>query len=380
MQWGHHREKTAKRLHLGDFEVAPGLLPMTPARDKAMTDTRFAELHLWVRQNLNQPEAELVPLAGDASFRRYFRASAQGRTWMVMDAPPPQEDCQPFVALQSWLAAQQVRVPALLAADLARGFVLLEDLGNTLLSQVIQADNASALYSQAMNQLIHLQKAALPPALPEYDAARLMAELRLFDQWFLPALLQLTLRPEEQALLEQTYQLLVDSALEQPQVLVHRDFHARNLMVLDQEAALGIIDFQDAVAGPVTYDLVSLLRDAYVAWPDELVRGWVHLYWQRAQIAGLMPAVAERTVQRWFDWMGAQRHLKVLGIFVRLSVRDGKHGYLGDLHRVLAYLLAECRPYPELGAFVAWLEQRVQPVFAERLAQRLDALAQGQQP
>lgn len=336
---------------------------------------RFEQLTQWVAQQLQRDSVQLQALAGDASFRHYYRLEADGQPLIVMDAPPPQEDCRPFVAIQGWMAQHDVRVPKLLGADLERGFVLLEDFGHVLLSQRIGPDNATALYSQAINQLIHLQRMPMPVApFPVYDAQRLMQEMRLFDQWFLPHLLGIELGVEEQALLEQTYAVLVESALEQPQVMVHRDFHARNLMVLAEEPALGVIDFQDAVLGPITYDLVSLLRDAYVEWPDDQVRGWVHLYWQRAQISGLMPAVAEPTLQHWFDWMGAQRHLKVLGIFVRLSQRDGKHGYLGDLARVLGYLHRECEPYAELNAFVVWLEQRVIPGFEARLQQRLAAL------
>ncbi len=334
-----------------------------------MSNTRLKQLSAWVASQLQVGAVDLVPLAADASFRRYFRVTAQGRPLIVMDAPPPQEDCGPFVAVQTLLSRHGVRVPALVVADLTQGFVILEDLGSTLLAQVINPDNATALYSQAMNQLVQLQRIPRADvALPRYDAERLLSEMRLFDQWFLPKLMHINPSADEASLLDAVYRLLITNALDQPQVLVHRDFHARNLMVLDQENALGVIDFQDAVVGPVSYDLVSLLRDAYVQWPDAQVRQWVHLYWQRAQVTGAMPGVAEATLQRWFDQMGAQRHLKILGIFVRLSARDGKHGYLGDLPRVLDYLVRECAPYAELAGFAQWLQTRIVPELEGALA------------
>lgn len=330
---------------------------MTSQRDQAMSE--------WVAQQFQGKAVRIAPLAGDASFRRYARIHVEGKSWMLMDAPPPQEDCRPFVSIAEMLLAQGVRVPNIIAQDLEQGFLLLEDFGDTVLSAVLSADTVDQYYQQAMHQLIGLQKIAAPAALdlPDYHAEKLISEMRLFDEWFLPKFLQLELSQSEQALLSQTYQYLAEQALEQPQVLVHRDFHSRNLMVLADEPSLGVIDFQDAVIGAISYDLVSLLRDAYVQWPDAQVKGWIKTYWQRAQVSGLMVEVSLAQFERWFDAMAAQRHLKVLGIFVRLSQRDGKHGYLNDLPLVLSYLVKECQAQPELSAFANWLRDRVVPLF-----------------
>jgi len=330
---------------------------MTSLRDQAMTQ--------WIAQQFQGAVVDIAPLAGDASFRRYARIQVDGKSWMLMDAPPPQEDCRPFVQIAEMLLAQGVRVPKILAQDLAQGFLLLEDFGDTVLSAVLSAETVDHYYQQAMNQLIDLQKIAVPAALglPDYHAEKLISEMRLFDQWFLPHFLQMELSQSEQDLLSQTYQYLAEQALAQPQVLVHRDFHSRNLMVLADEPSLGVIDFQDAVVGAISYDLVSLLRDAYVQWPDAQVKGWIKTYWQRAQVNGLMVEVSLAQFERWFDAMAAQRHLKVLGIFVRLSQRDGKHGYLNDLPLVLSYLVKECQAQPELSAFANWLSDRVVPLF-----------------
>ena len=329
---------------------------MTSPRDQAMSE--------WVAQQFLGAAIEIAPLAGDASFRRYARIHVDGKSLMLMDAPPPQEDCRPFVSIAEMLLAQGVRVPKILAQDLEQGFLLLEDFGDTVLSAVLSAETVDQYYQQAINQLIGLQKIAVPTAaLPDYQAEKLISEMRLFDQWFLPQFLQMQLSQSEQELLAQTYQYLAEQALAQPQVLVHRDYHSRNLMVLADEPTLGVIDFQDAVIGAISYDLVSLLRDAYVQWPDEQVKGWIKTYWQRAQVNGLMVEVSLAQFERWFDAMAAQRHLKVLGIFVRLSQRDGKHGYLNDLPLVLSYLVKECQAQPELSAFANWLRDRVVPLF-----------------
>lgn len=330
---------------------------MTAERDQAMSE--------WVTGQFQGAAVEIAPLAGDASFRRYARIVVDGKSWMLMDAAPPQEDCRPFVAIAEMLLAAGVRVPNIIAQDVTQGFLLLEDFGDTLLSAVLSADTVDHHYQQALNQLINLQKIAVPVALalPEYQAEKLITEMRLFDQWFLPQFLQLELSQAEQDLLSQTYQYLAEQALAQPQVLVHRDYHSRNLMLLADESVLGVIDFQDAVIGAISYDVVSLLRDAYVQWPAAQVQGWIKTYWQRAQLKGLMVEVSLAQFERWFDAMAAQRHLKVLGIFVRLSQRDGKHGYLNDLPLVLAYLIKECHAQPELSAFAHWLADRVLPLF-----------------
>lgn len=334
-----------------------------------MTTERDQALNEWLSQHFQGATIDMTGLVGDASFRRYSRVQVEGKSWMLMDAAPPQEDCRPFVAIADWLLAEGVRVPKIIAQDLDQGFLLLEDFGDTLLSTVLSTDSADQYYSQALNQLIHLQRISVPSvqALPHYHKDKLIDEMHLFDQWFLPRFLQMALSSTEQQLLQQTYAYLAEQALAQPQVLVHRDYHSRNLMLLADETVLGVIDFQDAVVGPISYDVVSLLRDAYVQWPEAQVQHWIKTYWQRAQINGLMVDISLAQFSGWFDAMAAQRHLKVLGIFVRLSQRDGKHGYLKDLPLVLRYLVLECRNHPELSAFANWLSDRVIPLFIKSM-------------
>lgn len=331
------------------------------------TEDRNTELTQWVKQQLGVEQIHIQQLAGDASFRRYARIEVEGRHLIVMDAPTTHEDSRPFVGVNLMLAEHGVRVPKILAYDLDRGLLLLEDLGDTLLSDALTAENADALYAHAINQLIDLQHTPILSdwALPSYSQDKLISEMRLFDQWFLPYVLQRDLTTDESARLVQVYEVLASHALIQPQVVVHRDYHCRNLMVLRDETALGIIDFQDAVIGPISYDLVSLLRDAYVAWPQAQVQQWVEMFWQRSQLKGQLANVSLAQFEQWFDLMGAQRHLKVLGIFVRLSQRDGKHGYLGNLPLVLAYLILETLHHPELAGFGGWLRSTVLPAAIE---------------
>ncbi len=334
-----------------------------------MSSERLLTLTQWVIEKLETNDISLRSLTGDASFRRYYRVDLLStfslRTLIVMDAPPPREDCRPFLAISEMLSRHNVRVPKVIASDVTQGFILLEDFGDTVLSQVLTAENVDELYSQAINQLIDLQQT--PPLerypLPAYGEIKLVDEMSLFDEWFLRKFLMLKPSQEEQALLMSTYDFLANQALRQPQVVVHRDYHCRNLMVLDQAQELGIIDFQDAVIGPVTYDIVSLLRDAYVQWPNEKVQEWLKIYWERQSVNGRLGKTSFTELQQWFDWMGAQRHLKVLGIFARLYFRDGKDGYLNDLPLVLFYLLSETKGYNELSTFHQWLCDRVLPAF-----------------
>jgi len=338
-----------------------------------MSSERLLTLTHWVIEKLESNDISLKSLTGDASFRRYFRvhftgnqsASTPYHTLIAMDAPPPREDCRPFLAISEMLGRHGVRVPKVIASDVVQGFILLEDFGDTVLSQVLTAENVDQLYSQAINQLIELQQT--PPLerypLPAYGEIKLVDEMSLFDEWFLRKFLMLKPSQEEQALLISTYDFLANQALRQPQVVVHRDYHCRNLMIIDQAQELGIIDFQDAVIGPVTYDIVSLLRDAYVQWPNDKVQEWLKIYWERQSVNGRLGRTSFAELQQWFDWMGAQRHLKVLGIFARLYFRDGKDGYLNDLPLVLFYLLTETKGYNELSAFHQWLCDRVLPTF-----------------
>lgn len=351
-------------------------------RDQALTT--------WVQQQLNDTELTIHVLPGDASFRRYARIQSKTTTCMLMDAPPDQEDSRPFVAIGQWLNSHGVRVPHIIAQDLAQGFILLEDFGNTLLAQVLNDETADRYYRQAMDQLLQLQQ--LPtndPAqqLPAYDFDRLMQEMALFDQWFVEKYLNIQLTSDEQQLLRQTYTLLANSALAQPQVVVHRDYHSRNLMVLQnqtnpQDKTLGVIDFQDAVTGAYTYDLISILRDAYVQWPASRVQQWMQYFWQHLP-ASQTAARNLNDFAREFDFMAAQRHLKVLGIFIRLNLRDGKTGYMKDLALVLHYLLQEIRNYPELQAFEGWLRQRILPAFLQQQPEsqpRIEGLVEGLVP
>ncbi|MCB1847133.1 MAG: phosphotransferase [Ottowia sp.] len=309
-------------------------------------------------------------VAGDASNRRYFRAALGGRSRILVEAPPGTEKNAEFLAVRALLAAAGVRVPALYGSDLQRGYLLLEDLGDRLLLPELTTGSVDAAYRRAMDVLLRM--AALETAgldIPHYDAALLQEELGRFPAWFAEALLGHTPDEQERGLLRQVDSLLVASALEQPQVLVHRDFHSRNLMP-QEDGALAVIDFQDAVAGPISYDLVSLLRDCYVRWPAARVRDWALDYRTRLQAAGLLGEVDEERFLRWFDLMGLQRHIKVLGTFARLYLRDGKPGYLADLPRVIDYVLEIADLYaprePALAAFGQWFRRRLAPLVAAR--------------
>ena len=315
-------------------------------------------------------DAHPQAVAGDASNRRYFRAALGGHSRILVEAPPGTEKNAEFLAVRALLAGAGVRVPALYGSDLQRGYLLLEDLGDRLLLPELTAGSVDAAYRRAMDVLLRM--AAIDTAgldIPHYDAALLQEELGRFPAWFAEALLGHAPDEQERGLLHQLDSLLVASALEQPQVLVHRDFHSRNLMP-QADGALAVIDFQDAVAGPVTYDLVSLLRDCYVRWPAARVRGWALDYRARLQAAGLSGEVDEERFLRWFDLMGLQRHIKVLGTFARLYLRDGKPGYLADLPRVIDYVLEIADQYaprePALAAFGQWFRDRLAPLVAAR--------------
>lgn len=315
----------------------------------------------------------LVTVSGDASFRRYFRLPLADGTLIAVDAPPEKENSRPFVAIARALLAHGVRVPEVLAVDFHQGFMLLEDFGDALLRPALTPATVDALYAKAMDALLHLQHCDDVPghALPAYDRQRLTDEMALLRDWFVARYLGLALNTEQQAVLENAFVSIVEAVQAQPQVFVHRDYHSRNLMLL-ADGGLGVIDFQDAVTGPVTYDLVSLLRDAYVVWPQADVERWVREFAAGLRREHRLSGIDDVTFQRWFDWMGAQRHLKVVGIFARLSLRDGKHGYLDDIPVVYNYLLAEIRPYPELHALFELLRGTVLPAY---LAKRPEAAA-----
>ncbi|KAA6181880.1 phosphotransferase [Thiohalocapsa marina] len=303
----------------------------------------------------------MTAASADASFRRYWRLSHDGTSLIAVDAPPETENNAAFVRLASTLRAIGLNVPAILAQDSANGFLLVSDLGQRQYLDALTADTADRLYGDAIGALITLQAVAPTDGLPDYDAAFLRRELALFDDWLLAAVLPgAGVTPAERAMLDTLYARLIDNALEQPQVCVHRDFHSRNLMHC-ASGNPGILDFQDAVSGPVTYDLVSLLKDCYVDWPRRRVLDWAWGHFNLAVQSGVLTPAHESRFLRWFDLMGVQRHLKAAGIFVRLSRRDGRPDYLRHLPRTLGYLTALGADYPELAPLAGFLQQRVLP-------------------
>lgn len=332
---------------------------------------RAAELEQWFRGVLPQfdqgaVQGSLRAVSGDASFRRYFRGVTDTATWILVDAPPERENSKPFVDVAALLAAGGVAAPRIVASDLERGFMCLEDFGDTVLWTPLDATRragalaeAGELYQGAFDELLLIQRCAAD-ALPPYDDALLLREMRLFTEWFCGGLMQYQLDDEEQALLEHAYAFLAQAARAQPQVFVHRDYHSRNLMFREGRRP-GVIDFQDAVRGAVTYDLVSLLKDCYIEWPRAQVNAWVLDYAAQAQRAGILATVDAQGFLRDFDLMGAQRHIKVLGIFSRLWLRDGKRGYLRDIPLTMRYLVTVLPEHPQLAAFARWLDERILP-------------------
>lgn len=315
----------------------------------------------WLTQRLGLRNIRIAPASDDASFRRYFRVTlADGATRIAMDAPPDREDCEPFLRLAEQLAAVGLHVPLIHAADPVQGFILLEDLGTVHYLDRLDEANADRLYGDALAALAVLQSVGPHQGVPPYDEELLRREMALFPEWLLSRHLQLGLESTEQARLAGSFDLLVESALEQPRVCVHRDYHSRNLLVSESPSP-GILDFQDAVLGPVTYDLVSLLKDCYIAWPLERVQGWAMGYFQLAVQSGVLQPSHEARFLRWFDLMGVQRHLKASGIFARLNHRDGKPGYLADIPRTLGYIVEVAGRYPELADLGELIERRVLP-------------------
>lgn len=294
--------------------------------------------------------------SADASFRRYFRVdAADGGTLIVMDAPPPQEDVRPFLQVAELFGNTGVTVPSVLAKDVERGFLLLSDLGSTTYLKQLNADTAHKLYLDAIDALILLQVQSRPGQLPEYDRAALHRELMLFPDWYIGKHRGASLNDAQTASLDQVFEVLLANNLAQPQVYVHRDYHSRNLMVLDKGNP-GILDFQDALYGPITYDLVSLLRDAYIQWDEEMVLDWAIRYWERARRAGLPVSHDVDAFYKDFEFMGLQRHLKVLGIFARLYHRDGKDGYLNDIPLVMDYTRKTAYRYKEFAPLIRLLD------------------------
>jgi aminoglycoside/choline kinase family phosphotransferase len=334
-------------------------------------DLRLQQLSAWAQHVLARSDLTVTVASADASFRRYFRltdSSAIARTWIVMDAPPEKEDVRPFIKVAQMLTAAGVNAPRVLEQNLAAGFLLLSDLGNcTYLTELARDSRAGGLYGDALSTLVQMQlRCERVAELPGYDTALLHREMDLFPEWFVGKHLGVVLDEATLAALQSVFSYLIESALEQPTVFVHRDYHSRNLMVTDQAGGAlgsnpGVLDFQDAVQGPITYDLVSLLRDCYISWPLERVHAWVHDYRTLAAKAGL-PVGSAAQLLRWFDLMGVQRHLKAIGIFARLCHRDGKSGYLKDIPRTLAYISAVAPAYDELRPLVQLIETKILPM------------------
>ncbi len=306
--------------------------------------------------------AEFTVASADASFRRYFRLTTQHGTFVAMDAPPPQEDCRPFVKVAAYLEAMSLNAPRVIEADLERGFLLLTDLGSTMYSEsLLDESTRDGLYADAIAALLVMQREGetFKVQLPLYDAPFLDVELSLFHDWLCGTHLGLALTPEEEMAWRDTCSVLIRNAVDQPQVFVHRDYHSRNLMVTPGSNP-GILDFQDAMHGPATYDLVSLLKDCYVRWPADLVKAWALDFHARSTFAEDM---SPDTFLRYFELMGVQRHLKAAGIFARLNHRDGKPVYLGDIPRTVGYIveLEEC--YEELSWLCELIRERILPAF-----------------
>jgi len=329
--------------------------PVRPNVD-GVKDARREALSAWVSGVLPSPLLDLTTASADASFRRYFRAHTSTGTFIVMDAPPAHEDCKPFLHVARLFREAGANTPEILAENLADGFLLLTDFGDTTYLAALEAGvDADRLYRAANAELVTLQQASRPGALPAYDRALLTRELQLFPDWYVGRHLAVELSPAQQADLGRVFESLLANIFAQPKVYVHRDWHSRNLMFTGA-ARPGVIDFQDAVYGPVTYDLVSIYKDAYVEWEEAQILDWVIRYWESARQAGVPVQADFGEFYRDFEWMGVQRHLKVLGIFARLYHRDGKAGYLKDMPRVMAYLRKACERYTELHALIVLLD------------------------
>jgi N-acetylmuramate 1-kinase len=360
-------------------------MKLTDMSDKT-GDSRRNALQNWGRVSLQRrlgmdlQNTPLETVSGDASFRRYFRMRLPtGQSFILVDAPPEKENSQRFVRVADALRESGLLAPEVHEADFDLGFMLLEDFGDALYLPALLAaqrdgdiGRASRLYHHAIDSLVDLQRNCSHPDFPPYDQELLHRELSLFDEWYCRRFLELQLSQNEESLLRRTWDFLVEAALAQPVVCVHRDYHSRNLMIRhdNEDQRPGIVDFQDAVAGPYTYDLVSLLRDCYLVWPDDQVRIWALEYLARARHAGVIPdSLEDEDFERDFDLMGLQRHIKVVGIFCRLHLRDGKPRYLEDVPRVIDYVLRIADRYTELVEFSQWFRERLLPLTATHLAQ-----------
>jgi N-acetylmuramate 1-kinase len=323
-------------------------------------DPRVNLMLKWLENDLSLTLDEFGQASNDASFRRYFRISTSKKSFIVMDAPPDKENTANFIKIAELMRKASIHVPEIFENNHALGFMLLEDLGYTCFLDILGEENVDRLYGQALDSLLRQQKYFMNKTvdIPHYDQPLLSRELAIFDEWFLQKLLNISI-PD--TIRSNRDELLISSALSQPFTFVHRDYHSRNLMVIGANGP-GVIDFQDAVMGPFTYDAVSLLKDCYISWPETAVDGWLKNYFQ--QLKQVFPFEVEYPqFQRWFNLMGLQRHLKAIGIFSRLHLRDNKSGYLADIPRTLNHVVSVCRLYPELSGFSDFLMQSVLPVY-----------------
>jgi len=323
---------------------------------------RYALLQEWLARQLAGQDFTLAPASADASFRRYFRVTLPASTLIAMDAPPPQEDCRPFVHVATLMAQAGLNAPAVLAADLEAGFLLLSDLGNTTYLAALNAGNADALFGDAIDALVRWQLSSREGVLPPYDEALLRRELDLFPEWYIGRHLGMNLSATQRESLHAVFARILASNLAQPRVYVHRDYMPRNLMV--SEPNPGILDFQDAVHGPISYDVASLFKDAFISWDEARVLDWTVRYWEKARGAGLPVPHDFGEFYRDFEWMGLQRHLKVLGIFARICHRDGKPHYVKDTPRFLGYARAVAQRYGALSPLLRLLDELEEPAAA----------------
>lgn len=326
-------------------------------------DKRLQLLKNWLTEHLQTEQFEITVASADASFRRYFRVHFEQQTMIAMDAPPDKEDCHDFVSIARKLFNAGIHAPEILAQDHQLGFLLLSDLGDTQYLSVLDDNSVDSLYKAAIDTIIRLQSVSAD-SLPAYDRNLLQTEMNLFPDWFLTQHLEISLTEQQKSLLNTSFECLTESALQQPSVFVHRDYHSRNLM-LTTDNNPGVIDFQDAVQGAITYDLASLLKDCYISWPRKKIEHWISYYLAQAQQKNLIdPHFGFNDVIQWFDLMAVQRHLKAIGIFARLNIRDGKPGYLDDIPRTFQYIIDSCERYVLLTPLKTALQELV---IAEKL-------------
>jgi aminoglycoside/choline kinase family phosphotransferase len=331
-----------------------------------MTDMRLQQASAWLNNSLRLPVKMIKPLAGDASFRRYFRVHLPDVCYVLMDAPPEREDCHPFAAIDRQFVKSGIHAPAIIAEDFAQGFLLLEDFGDQLFLSAVNQENVDELYRLALQTLTRLQqiKSIANYKLPVFDSAMMMREMMLFQDWFILNKLDYPLQAHEKTLLKETFEFIAAKIETFQYTCVHRDYHSRNLMILKSNE-LGILDFQDAVWGPVTYDAISLLKDCYISWPRDKVIDLLGYYHQMLVATGIVSDKTFSDFTAEFDWVGVQRHLKVVGIFSRLAIRDHKPGYLKDIPLAMRYLTEALNQFVELNDFNTWLREAILPVYQD---------------